>query len=319
MIRGMKSSLEKDRTYLNWHNSRGIAFVISRGYRWLKDKYLPAVCRLEKAGYNKDRFLLSDCYYMIGDIHDFNECPKAAIKAYQESFDWCPQNASALREIGTMYERMGHYKKASSILMQSFQIDPDDEWVISEYKDTLDAGGVPLYRKEDICWQARECLAKDRPNSALKLLIKKKTVPARQIMACAYGMLDDTNAAIEQWRKIAKVKDFIEIRYADWFYMADAVWNHAAFWEAIEKCSKENRFTYGIWYCCDSLWEKVIPFPAHRKRGSKLDLKRCNKRSFLLAQYHIARINRDSKLACKLFKQYPDWTDVEALCRKLSG
>jgi tetratricopeptide (TPR) repeat protein len=313
----MKHSLEKDRQYLNWHNHRGIAYVISRGHCWFKEKYLPAIHRLEEAGLKKDRFLLSNCYYMIGDVHDFNNCPKTAIKAYKKSFEVEPSNSAALREMGIMYETIGCYKKAASLLKKAIQINPHDELAVSDYKYRC-SEGPPLYRKGDVCWQAREYLAQDKPKSVLKLLEKRHFIPALQIKACACGILNDTNAILEQWSKIADAKETIEVTYADWFYMPDAIPNSSKFWEKIAHCAKQNRFTYSIWPTLDSLYGIVVPFPSRRKRITKADLKRCNKCSFLLAQYHIARINRDLKLAGKLHRQYPKWPEIEKLFNKLS-
>jgi len=318
IITFMKYSQEKDRKYLNWHNQRGIAWVISRDYRWFKEKYLPAIHRLEEAGLKKDRYLLSDCYYMIGDVHDFNNCPKAAIKAYKKSFALDPTHSEALREMGCLYENMGQYQKAASLLKKAIQINPNDEWAIMDYEYALDSEGTPLYQKKDIYWQAREYLAVDKPKSALKLLDKKRSIPALLIKAQAYGILDDTNAAITQWYKIRCSKSMIELAYADWFYMTDAVWDNFAFWEVIASCAKENRFSHGVWPISDSLWNKVIPSPKNRNTNSKADIVRCNKRHSLLAQYHIARINRDCELAQKLLKRYPKWLEIEKLCKKLS-
>ena len=313
----MKYSLNKDRKYLTWNNQRGIAHVISRNYFWFKGKYLTAIYRLEDACLKKDRPLLSWCYYMIGDVHDFNNCPKAAIRAYNKSFALDSTNAASLREMGNMYEIIGQYQKAASLLKKAVQIDPDDEYAISDYEDAVNFGGIPLYQNNDIIWQAREYLAQDKPKLVIKLLSKKRSTPARQGTACAYGVLDDTNAALEQWRKIANAKETFEMSYSDWFYMTDTVWNSAELWEIVAQCAKQNRFEYSVWQMSDSLWNKVIQFPSKRKRNSKADLRRCNKLGFLLAQYHIARINRDLKLASKLFKRYPKWLEIETLCKKL--
>ena len=174
---------------------------------------------------------------------------------------------------------------------------------------------MPLYRKNDICWQAREYLARDKPNSALKMLSKKRSVITRQIMACAYGVLEDTNAVLEQWRKIANAKESIETTYADWFYMTEAVMDSAEFWKMIAQCARQNRFIYGVWQMSNSLWDKIIHSPDHRRINSRADLRRCNKRIFLLAQYHIVRINHDLKLANKLLKQYPRWSEIERFCK----
>ena len=126
----MKHSLKKDRKYLIWNNQRGIAHVISQNYVWFKEKYLTAISRLEEARQKKDRPLLSWCYYMIGDVHDFNQCPRAAIQAYQKSVSLWQKNAAALREMANMHETMGQYKKATSLLKKSIQIDPNDEHAI---------------------------------------------------------------------------------------------------------------------------------------------------------------------------------------------
>lgn len=314
----MKHSLENDRKYLIWNNQRGIAHVISRDYRWFMDRYLPAVIRLEKAGFKKDRFLLSDCYYMIGDINDFNKCPKAAIKAYQKSFKIDTTHSEALREMGDMYERMGKYKKAASLLKESLRINPHDECAISDYECAIESGGHALYDEKDTCWKAREFLAADRPNSALKLLAKKRSIAALQIKACAYGILNNTEAFLEQWHKIAKSKKNIEMGYVDWFYMTDSIWNSEPFWKIFASCAKENRFIYGVWSTFDSLYDAIVPLKTNGNRKCKADIRRCNRRIFLLTQYHIAQINCDYKLAEKLFRKYPKFKEVAQLCKKLS-
>ncbi len=51
---------------------------------------------------------LSDAYYVLGDIHDFNGAPKAAIKSYQKSIELSPSSGSwrELRESfrGTVFQ-----------------------------------------------------------------------------------------------------------------------------------------------------------------------------------------------------------------------
>lgn len=320
----MKHSLEKDRKYLRWNNRRGIRWITNWGHRWFKQRYLPAVERLEKANLKKDRFLLSDCYYQIGDVHHFNECPKAAIAAYKTSFDLDPTHSGALREMGGMYERMGQYRKALSILKKSLQINPNDEHAQMDYEfaqNSVRYGGPPLYEKGDTCWQAREWLAKNKPAAAVRLLKNKRAIPARQIIACAHGMLDEPEGIIEQWQRIAKAAGRIELGYADWFYIEDCVWDNAIFWEILADCAGQNRFDHGVWPIIESLYETVIPQPPNTRplQKSKADRLRCNKRYFLTAQYHIARINRDSKLARKVYDRYHNWPELRELLQGLTN
>ncbi|MHC4146207.1 MAG: tetratricopeptide repeat protein [Planctomycetota bacterium] len=320
----MKRSLEKARKYTRWNNQRGISWIIGRGYRWFKDEYLPLVHRIQRADQKKDRFHLSDCYYYIGDIHDFNRCPKASIRAYKMSFDLDPTHSEALREMGNMYENIGCYRKAVSVLKKSLQINPNDEYALMDYNFALDSlkyGSPPLYKKGDICWQARELLARDKPAEALRLLKNKRSILARQVIACAHGMLNEPDGIIEQWQRIAKARAMIELEYIDWFYIGDCIWDDASFWKILAICAKQNRFNDGVWPMFRSLYEIVVPHPPHRRniQKNKADKLRCNKHIFLMTQYHIARINRDSNLARKLCDRYPNWPEVRELLQKLPG
>lgn len=62
----------------------------------------------------EDRRLLSGAYYVVGDIHDFNGAPRAAISAYRRSLRFDPSEAAAWREIGGMLDRMGHRTRAAA-------------------------------------------------------------------------------------------------------------------------------------------------------------------------------------------------------------
>lgn len=142
----------------------------------------------------------------------------------------------------------------------------------------------------------------------------------RQIIACACGMFNDTDGIIEQWQRIAKARGLIETGYADWFYIENCVRDSAIFWEIIADCARQNRFNHGVWPMIDNLWETVIPQPENTRplQESKADKLRHNKRCFLTAQYHIARINHDSNLAQKLSCSYTNWTEVGKLLEQIS-
>ncbi len=312
----MAYTLESARKYLQWYNQRGISGVIARDCFWLKENYLPAVACLEKANFKKDKFLLGWSYYMIGDVHDFTHCPKAAIKAYRKSFEFDPLNAPAMREIGGCYYYMGQNKKAATVLKKALQIDPDDKYAAVDYQIAIEDPCEALYKKGDICWQAREFIAQDKPESAIKLLKGKRSIEAYKTMSRAHSVLEQGSEAVEQWQKIAKLTSKIEMTYADWFYMTDTVWNSVDFWQAITVCSKQNRFKYSMWPE-NSITDHIVDNVVNRKFYSKADLKRCNKNYFLIAQYHIARISKDVKLISKLLKQYPNWKEVRKLHNKL--
>lgn len=321
----MKTSLQKDRTYLEWNNSRGIRWTINRGYQWYMEKYLPAVQRIEKVSNIKDRFLLCDSYLMIGDIYDFIECPKAAIKAYKKSYKFCKQNSDPLIELGTMHERIGQYSKAAYYLKKSLKIEPENERAIHEYKSvqySLDDPGCLLYEETDVCWQAREAIARSQPKAALRLLKNKRTIQALQIKACAYAVLEGQANYLDQWQKIEKAKGMIEMYYADWFYIEDRLLKKSAIWEIFLNCAKQNRFkTWDHWPMWNSLYESIIKHPqtfSLRFSKSKAAVSRHNKRIVLQTQYEIARTNKDLNLAKKLSARYPQWPEINKLKDRLS-
>ena len=76
----------KDKKYLRWNIQRGISWIHSRGYEWFTKRYLTSIKNLEQPPKKNsdDKFLLSDAYYCVGDVHDFNDAPLTAIKAYKK-------------------------------------------------------------------------------------------------------------------------------------------------------------------------------------------------------------------------------------------
>lgn len=307
----MNELLEKDRRFLQRRHN--IADVMDRGYHWFTEKYLTVVARVEKAGLKKDDPLLSDAYYLIGDVHDFCECPMAAIKAYRKSFQLDRRHSEALREMGSMYEYIGNYRKATTLLKKAIKMNPNDDLALFDLERLF--SGAPFYKPNDILWQARECLAQSKPRQALKLLAKRTRVKARQIRACAYGMLNDAQAIAAEWSGIASVKGTIEKTYADCFYTHAIVQDNVCFWQNIVRCARQNRFVCGSWPIFESLYDAI--FPKHRKPNSKADTARANKCTLLLAQYHIARIEQDKKLASRLAKRYPQWKEINQLAATL--
>ena len=310
----MKRTIEQKRSFLRWHNQRGIADVRSHGYIWFRNIYCAYISDLEKTGQKKDYPLLADSYYMVGDVHDFNDGPKAAIKAYRKSFALDSRCTGALREIGNMYSNIGDYKKALYFLKKSLRLEPRDEYTKMDYEITLDESKYKsraLYEKNDICWQAREMLAQDKPEIALRLLKHKRTILAYQIIANAYAMLDYLEGVLEQWRIITKSRGMIEMRFADWFYIEDCVWDSLEFWELLAYCARQKRFDYSIWPMFKSL-DKVIPHPLKRRR-SNADRSRCLQRVYLLTQYHVARLSHDYSFANKLAQRFPKWPEIQKL------
>lgn len=290
----MNYTIDSARKYLTWYNLRGITYVISGACLWLKEKYIPAVACLEKGNYKKDHELLSDCYYMLGDIHDFNGCPKAAIKAYQKSLRYNPQYSYSIRELASMNHNIGNYQKAVSLITKAVKLHPEDKYSQMDYNIIVNSAqdDKPLYQQDDICWQARELLAREKPKQALKLLQSNSTIDALKTKTCILLIMNENTAALDQFSKLTKTTGLIEFTHFDWFYSTGFIWKSVEYWETIAKLAKANRFNYSIMPSDDNLKDQILDCIAKRKLYSKADLKRLNKYYHAIVQAKIQKIQK---------------------------
>lgn len=161
------------KTIKNW-GLKGVGGTHYKGYRWLKRTFIPALNRAENDKLtSKRKMYLADAYYVLGDIHDLNDAPKAAIKAYSKSIALYP-SSGAWREIGGMHTNMGNIPEAIKCIETALSIDPEDEDALSDLEyikdDSFDS---QLFIVGDIFWDVRELLAKNALDDALIILKKK--------------------------------------------------------------------------------------------------------------------------------------------------
>ena len=56
-----------------------------RGYQWNYQWFFPALKCLSRSSLRLDRLLAAVGHYVLGDVHDFNGAPLAAVRAYRRS------------------------------------------------------------------------------------------------------------------------------------------------------------------------------------------------------------------------------------------
>ncbi|MDP2865075.1 MAG: hypothetical protein Q8O90_02410, partial [Elusimicrobiota bacterium] len=107
-------NLKKARSILERSAKGAISYIDNKGYRWYVDYFLPAIRKMESQHRTtcRDRYLISEAYYINGDIHDFNDAPQAAIRSYRRCLELDPKAGGAWREMGGMYGCLGHSKEA---------------------------------------------------------------------------------------------------------------------------------------------------------------------------------------------------------------
>ena len=134
--RNPKRAKSTDLSWIKWHARRGVSWVHNQGYRWVKDRYVPALKRLEQASQSRQvKEILVDGYFVLGDVHDFNSAPMQAVKAYRKSIKYFPDPdfwSEPWREMGNMYSNVGRYDEAIKCLKRALRINPANKFAIGD-------------------------------------------------------------------------------------------------------------------------------------------------------------------------------------------
>ena len=308
----MPLKFDNDIDLLNYVSDAGIGSVHIQGYSWFWNEFMPALKRAEGNPHISNE-IISDGYYVAGDVHDFNEAPKAAINSYKKSLEFDPLHGEAHREIANMLGHMGRYEEALIHSDRAIEINPDDECAISDrdihtsdVRDLYDNKGfidektsnTHIYVQGDMFWQANEYLANADPQKALKLLdgINDEIVTLRAKTLC-YGALGETQKYLNTWSEIADKSTQIDMTYADWFFIETPVYENEDIWH-IWLASKA-KYT-GIFARFDSL--------SANKNYQSLSLDEGNRLSMMYCAYESSDNKKELN---KLYKRFPDWVEVK--------
>jgi len=303
------SQKQKDISFLTRWDKRGLAKIHGKGFEFVRGEFLPAIERLaEKAKTKTEKGLVADSYYYLGDIHDFNHAPKAAIRAYKKGITFFPHPNHAEgfhREIGNMYCHMGKYKTAIKHIKKALSIYEDDECVQGDLECVewyLKKGNPPLYKVGDWKWEVNELLAQTKARKALQILLKKRSLKAALFRARAYGVLYEAYSQLNEWKKIQKMAGPVEFEYADWFFLMDNNDDSVEFWKILYAIRK--RIQLGVFVSYESLYMNYPRLGINRKNSEAI--------SFI-----IAILSKDVSKLKQLSKKYPKWLEPKQELEKL--
>ncbi|MEO8513153.1 MAG: hypothetical protein ABI543_06325 [Ignavibacteria bacterium] len=278
--------------------NNGILWTHNKGYSWYNKKLLPAV-EIATREFPEKKELLSDVWYIIGDIHDFNDAPNNAITAYKQSIQFDENHGEAYREIANMLERIGKNKEALKYINKSLHIDPNERNAISDKEYILSSikfRSKPLYVSGDIKWKMNEQLATENFEFVINNLKQKKSVESLKQIARAYGALNMCDEYLRMWNRIKKLNVKFELEYADWFYMPIKVFAGKEIWVILKSLS--NNIIPSIFVCYDSLYENY----KNLSSNSKLKIT-CN--------FQIFKIEGNAKELKKMKMKFPKWKELE--------
>ena len=294
--------------------------------RFVFGELLPALGVLDDArASRRDRKLLGTGYAFLGDVHDFNEAPLAAARAYRAAVRCDPDDGWSWRELGQMLTNVARYRAALRALRRAEPFLGDDtslRWYVTEAEERLRDGDAPWYRnggqemKPAPCWDAAELLARNRPKAALRLLAGRRHPYLRKVRARCFGALGRTEEFLEEWRGLARTKGAVELECADWFHLPEGATDGSGWWRALWPL--RHRFVHGWSTMHDALFE-IVPFGAKSARKGPTEMRRHRRRVGLWLRYNLARTENDAPRAARLAARYPRWKEARRLARPVSA
>jgi hypothetical protein len=257
-----------------------VSLLIARGYPWLVRSYLSALEEVASTARTEEqRRLAADALYTLGDLHDFNGAPLAAIEAYRRSVAINPQAGGAWRELGSMLANVGKTAEARRALRRALRCDPSDTYARDDLEALKDT--PPLYRQGDACWEANELLARHQPEAALARLRGLRSVRARLVRLRAMGALGQEEPALQGWQDLARSRGPIMLDWGDWFFLPPRLYENPAFWSSLDAVA--DRLVPGVFPTLSSgggrRGESDARIPPRRECSTRVTSCRCPPRS----------------------------------------
>ncbi|MBL4649331.1 MAG: hypothetical protein JKY03_06325 [Aureispira sp.] len=281
----------------------GIALLHSRGYQWFKSEFLPYL-NLGDTLLPNELELLADCWYIVGDVQDFNGTPLKAIEGYKKALEYDDEVDGAYREIANMYEQIGQYTEALEYINIAIEKMPEEEELMDEraaIQDSINYTTEPYLTEGNKAWTLAEELGEGKSEAVIASVtaMENPEVAVLQCLAKAYGMETQEEEYMNTWNRILTTEGSLTLNYADWFYMPRAIYNSENIWELIKKLSP--RVEEAVFVEFDSLNEHYAETLSQEEELN------------LICDFHIYRLTENEAEMEKFAAKYPLWEEVQDL------
>jgi len=281
----------------------GIALLHSRGYQWFKSEFLPYL-NLGDTLLPNELELLADCWYITGDVHDFNGTPLKAIESYKKALEYDDEVDGAYREIANMYEQIGQYTEALEYINIAIEKMPEEEELMDEraaIQDSINYTTEPYLTEGNKAWTLAEELGEGKSEAVIASVtaMENPEVAVLQCLAKAYGMETQEEEYMNTWNRILTTEGTLTLNYADWFYMPRAIYNSEKIWKLIKELSP--RVEEAVFVEFDSLNEHYAETLSQEEELN------------LICDFHIYRLTENEAEMEKFAAKYPLWEEVQDL------
>lgn len=232
-----RRAIKSARSALRKIASARMGTVYARGFHFLETQLRALRALGAVASREADRRLIAEGWFKIATTYEFNNAPRAAIRAYLMS-ERAFASAGAPREAGTCQAELGQVGAATRSLRRALRIDPNDVYARQEL-DNLRRGLTGIaYDSRDVVWAAAEELARGRPNVAIRRLYGFRGATIRQWRGCAYALLGNFDAYLREWQLIADLNGDVVPTNAMWFYLPKEAEKSPELWKLFLRISE---------------------------------------------------------------------------------
>lgn len=279
----------------------GLEWLLNEGHETVSGRYLPALQVVDgSARTAADKKLAARGWYLLGELRQLLDAPRASIRAYEHCLRHAPGSPEPWAEIGRMHTALGRSRDAAHAVSEAKRLAPGH---VDELDDMM-FWEEARYREGSPVLEAAEALAEGDGERALSLLGGRATVDVRRWRACAHGVRGDLDALTDEWRAITRGRGGVFIGYADWYYLPVAVWGRADFWEALQALG-------------DRLDEEAI-FPIDGALSRARGLSEAQK-GHLTFTRRAAEARRDREALADLIRARPRWTEAKESLAEMDG
>lgn len=227
--------------------SEGLGGLIARRNQFFQKTFLSSIqVALCQVNSSQEEQTLGQAYMLLGKLHDILNAPLCALRAYKLSttfFQSRKMQSFSYLEQARIYSSLGSHQTATRLYELAKELNPGnleiEAWLDYEKSCLNDPSH---FLSKDFDWHGSEAMASGYPEKALACFDKLPLCIALQRKASIHAAMGRTDKVIQCWVKLLKLDlPAFQFRYADFFYLSDALFFDPNFWKILKKVAGRNK------------------------------------------------------------------------------
>jgi tetratricopeptide (TPR) repeat protein len=207
---------------LNTYSEKGVEVLVEKGAIWFYQVYLE---NLQIATNTKsvDEGVLSDCWFIAGDMFDLVFAPLQAKAAYENAVDLDPDFAEAYFELATVCRDLGMYDEAIENIETALELAEfiDDYHIEAQTLQTAIEEAKPaFYNETNEKWPFYETLASKKLEIVLEMSNLENDAFHAKMRSFAFNLLEKKEESSLNWKFFVGDNLNYEMNLVERFYLS---------------------------------------------------------------------------------------------------